>query len=350
MLKPEYNQLSRTIEIDDNENAYIIASKNGQFGIMKNSEQLLPTEYQSIVYDEGNDIFTIEKSKKYGITNKEGKILVPTEYKQIDVTGIYLYAQNEQGTTVYNTEGTQVNIDTNVAILNTDNEKYKIKINNKEGTKYGVIGKNGEEIIPQEYNYVEYLHDNYFIVSNSDSRLGVIDDKNNIKIEINNDSIQKINGTDIIETITTNGNILRLYSKDMTQICEMKEANVENKNNYIKVSNNDDIKYFNKQGKELKNTEVYPNNTLFAKKVDNKWGYADKSGNMVVEAKYDMVTEFNEYGYAAVQKDDKWGSINTKGEEIVEPTYKLNDIEPSFIKSYYKVKNGLGEIYYTNNK
>lgn len=350
MLKPEYNQLSRTIEIDDNENAYIIASKNGQFGIMKNNEQLLPTEYQSIVYDEGNDIFTIEKSKKYGITNKEGKILVPTEYKQIDVTGIYLYAQNEQGTTVYNTEGTQVNIDTNVAILNTDNEKYKIKINNKEGTKYGVIGKNGEEIIPQEYNYVEYLHDNYFIVSNSDSRLGVIDDKNNIKIEINNDSIQKINGTDIIETITTNGNILRLYSKDMTQICEMKEANVENKNNYIKVSNNDDIKYFDKQGKELKNTEVYPNNTLFAKKVDNKWGYADKSGNMVVEAKYDMVTEFNEYGYAAVQKDDKWGSINTKGEEIVKTTYKLNDIEPSFIKSYYKVKNGLGEIYYTNNK
>ena len=114
---------------------------------MKNSEQLLPTEYQSIVYDEGNDIFTIEKSKKYGITNKEGKILVPTEYKQIDVTGIYLYAQNEQGTTVYNTEGTQVNIDTSVAILNTNNEKYKIKITNKDGTKYGGIGNKGEEII-----------------------------------------------------------------------------------------------------------------------------------------------------------------------------------------------------------
>ena len=155
VLKPEYNQLSRTIDIDDDENAYIIAAKNGQFGIMKNNEQLLPNEYQSIVYDEGNDIFTIEKSKKYGVTNKDGKILVPTEYKQIDVTGIYLYAQNEQGTTVYNTEGTQVNIDTSVAILNTNNEKYKIKITNKDGTKYGVIGKNGEEIIAQQYSYIE---------------------------------------------------------------------------------------------------------------------------------------------------------------------------------------------------
>ena len=350
VLKPEYNQLSRTIDIDDDENAYIIAAKNGQFGIMKNNEQLLPNEYQSIVYDEGNDIFTIEKSKKYGVTNKDGKILVPTEYKQIDVTGIYLYAQNEQGTTVYNTEGTQVNIDTSVAILNTNNEKYKIKITNKDGTKYGVIGKNGEEIIAQQYSYIEYLNDNYFIVSKNDSKLGVIDDKNNIKIDITNDSLQKIDGTELIETVTTKDNMIRLYSKDMSMVCEMEKANVETKENYIKISNQEDVKYFSKEGKELKNTEVFTNNVLFAKKVGDKWGFADKSGKMVVEAKYDFVTEFNEYGFAGVKSEDKWGSVNTKGEVVIEPTYNLNELNPSFIKSYYQVKNGLGEIYYTNNK
>ena len=350
VLKPEYNQLSRTIDIDDDENAYIIAAKNGQFGIMKNNEQLLPNEYQSIVYDEGNDIFTIEKSKKYGVTNKDGKILVPTEYKQIDVTGIYLYAQNEQGTTVYNTEGTQVNIDTSVAILNTNNEKYKIKITNKDGTKYGVIGKNGEEIIAQQYSYIEYLNDNYFIVSKNDSKLGVIDDKNNIKIDITNDSLQKIDGTELIETVTTKDNMIRLYSKDMSMVCEMEKANVETKENYIKISNQEDVKYFSKEGKELKNTEVFANNVLFDKKVGDKWGFADKSGKMVVEAKYDFVTEFNEHGFAGVKSEDKWGSVNTKGEVVIEPTYKLNDLNPSFIKSYYQVKNGLGEIYYTNNK
>lgn len=350
VLKPEYNQLSRTIDIDDDENAYIIAAKNGQFGIMKNNEQLLPNEYQSIVYDEGNDIFTIEKSKKYGVTNKDGKILVPTEYKQIDVTGIYLYAQNEQGTTVYNKEGTQVNIDTSVAILNTNNEKYKIKITNKDGTKYGVIGKNGEEIIAQQYSYIEYLNDNYFIVSKNDSKLGVIDDKNNIKIDITNDSLQKIDGTELIETVTTKDNMIRLYSKDMSMVCEMEKANVETKENYIKIFNQENVKYFSKEGKELKNTEVFTNNVLFAKKVGDKWGFADKSGKMVVEAKYDFVTEFNEYGFAGVKSEDKWGSVNTKGEVIIEPTYNLNELNPSFIKSYYQVKNGLGEIYYTNNK
>lgn len=351
LLKPEYNQLSRFIDIADNENAYILASKNGRYGVLKNGEQLIANEYQSIEYDEGNNIFTIELSKKYGVSNLEGKIIVPAEYKQIDITGIYLYARNDQGVTVYNTDGTQANIDTNIAILNTRNEKYRIRIDNKNGTKYGVIGKNGEQIIEEQYNYIEYLYENYFIVSNSNSKLGIIDDKNNIKVKIENDSLQKIEGTDVVEATIANENIKRLYSKDMTKICEMANANIENKNEYIKISNGEDIKYFDKQGKELKNTEVYPNNTLFAKKTDNKWGFTDKNGNIVVEEKYDKVTEFNNYGYASIQKDGKWGVINSKGEEIIKPTYVLsNNTEPTFIGKYYQVIYGFGEIYYTDKQ
>ncbi len=351
LLKPEYNQLSRFIDINDDENAYILASKNGRYGVLKNEEQLITNEYQSIEYDESNNIFTIELSKKYGVSNLEGKIIVPAEYKQIDITGIYLYARNDQGVTVYNTDGTQANIDTNIAILNTSNEKYRIRIDNKDGTKYGVIGKNGEQIIEEQYNYIEYLYDNYFIASNRNSKLGIIDDKNNIKVEIENDSLQKIDGTDVVEATIANGNIKILYSKDMTKICEMSNANIENKNEYIKISNGEEIKYFDKQGKELKNTEVYPNNTLFAKKIDNKWGFTDKNGNIVVEEKYDKVTEFNNYGYASVQKDGKWGVINSKGEEILKPTYVLsNNIEPTFIGKYYQVIYGFGEIYYTDKQ
>ena len=77
----------------------------------------------------------------------------------------------------------------------------------------------------------------------------------------------------------------------------------------------------------------------------------NKDGDMVVEAKYDKVTEFNEFGFASVQKDGKWGAINTQGKEVVEPTYNLKDeIEPSFIGTYYQVKYGFGEVYYTDAK
>ena len=349
LLDPEYNELSRVIGIEDDENAYILCAKNGQYGVMKNNEELIPNEYQSIEYDESNKLFTIEKSKKFGIANLDGNVIVPTEYSQIDITGIYLYAQNSQGITVYNSDGTQVNIDRNIAILNTSNEKYKIRIDNNNGTKYGVINDEGEQVIEEKYNYIEYLFDNYFIASNEQSKLGVIDDDDNVKIELNNDALQKIEGTNVIQAITTADTTTRLYSKDMTKVCEMTNANVEVKENYIKISNELDTKYFDKDGKELNNTEVYPNNTLFAKKENDKWGFANKNGNIVVEAKYDKVTEFNEYGFAGVRLDGKWGVINSAGEEVLAPIYMLNEeTEPYFIGSYYRVQYGLGEFYYTD--
>ena len=349
LLEPEYNELSRVLGVDDKENVYILCAKNGQYGIIKNDEQLILNEYQSIEYDESNKLFTLEKSKKYGIADLNGKIIVPTEYNQIDITGIYLYAQNSQGITVYDTSGTQANINTDVAILNTGNEKYKIRIDNSEGTKYGVINDKGEQVIEEKYNYLEYLFDNYFIVSNDESKLGVIDDDDNVKIDIKYDSLQKIDGTNIIKAITNADNVTKLYSKNMVEVCNMANAIITTENNYIKISNDTDVKYFDKEGKELKNTEVYPNNTLFTNKVDNKWGFVNKEEDTVVEATYDKVTEFNEYGFAGIMKDSKWGVVDSKGEIVLEPTYTLNkNTTPHFIGKYYRVEYGFGEYYYTD--
>lgn len=351
ILKLEYNQLSRITDIKDDDNVYLLGAKNGQFGINKNEKELIKNEYQSILYDQTNQLFVVEKSKKYGVATLEGKVIVPEQYDQIDTVGIYLYAKNEQGTTVYNSNGTEANIDRNIEILNTTNEKYRIRINNENGTKYGVIGKDGKKIVEEKYNYIEYLYDNYFIVSGEDSKLGVIDDKNNVKIEIENDSLQKVENTNIVQAIVSNSNITKLYSKDMNKICEMKDAAIEVKNNYIRIYNDDEVKYFSLEGQELRNTEVYLNNVLFATQENGKWGFADKEGNMVVEAKYDKVTEFNEYGFAAVKKDGKWGAISRDGKEVIEPSYELKeDSQISFIGIYYQVKYGFGEVYYTDAK
>lgn len=351
ILETEYNEISRVTEIQDNENCYLISAKNGQYGVTKNEEEIVPNEYQSIRYDVTNKVFVIEKSRKYGITNMEGKLIVPVQYNQIDITGIYLYAQNEQGTTVYNSNGTQANIDANVSILNTSNEKYKIRIDNENGTKYGVINKEGKQLIEEKYNYMEYLYDNYFIASNENGKLGILDDKGNIKIEQNNDSLQKIQDTDLIQTTLSESKTTQIYSKTMEKICEMQNATIEMDNEYIKIYNETETKYFNKEGKELKNTEVYPNNKLFIKVKDNQYGFVDINGNLVVDYKYDKAYEFNQYGFATVRKDGKWGTINEQGQEVVAPTYVIKEqVEPTFIGSYYRVTYGFGEYYYTDAK
>lgn len=351
ILKTEYNEISRVTEIQDNDNSYTICAKNGQYGVIKNGEQVITNEYQSIRYDASNQVFVIEKTKKYGIANLNGKVIVPVQYNQIDITGIYLYAQNEQGTTVYNSNGTQANIDANVSILNTSNEKYKIRINNKNGTKYGVINKEGKQLIEEKYNYIEYLYDNYFIVSYENGKLGVLDDKETIKIDANNDSLQKIQDTDLIQTTLTESKTTQIYSKTMEKICEMQNATIEVEDNYIKIYNETETKYFNKEGKELNNTVVYPNNKLFVKVEGNQYGFVDINGNLIVDYKYDKAYEFNEYGFAAVRKDGKWGAINEQGQEVVAPTYEMKEQgEPSFIESYYRVTYGFGEFYYTDAK
>ena len=56
LLEPEYNELSRVLGVDDRESAYILCAKNGQYGIIKNDEELILNEYQSIEYDESNKL------------------------------------------------------------------------------------------------------------------------------------------------------------------------------------------------------------------------------------------------------------------------------------------------------
>lgn len=347
VLENEYNEISRINDIDDDENVYLISAKNGQYGVLKNKDQILNNEYQSIRYDGTNNLFVVEKSRKFGVADINGNIIIEPTYNQIDITGAYLYAQNEQGTTIFNSNGTEANINTNISILNTDNDKYKIRINNENGSKYGVINESGEQVISEKYNYIEYLYDNYFIVSNENSKLGVIDNKENEKVKIEYDSLQKIEGTDLIQTTISSTNVTELYDKSLNNICQMTNATLEVEDNYVVIYNDTETKYFDYQGKELTNKEVFPNNPLYAKQENGLWGFEKRDGTLVVECKYDKVAEFNEYGFAAVQKDGKWGAINSEGTEVIAPTYELDSI-PNFIGQYYQVVYGFGEIYYTN--
>ena len=347
LLETKYNELSRIADMQDNENIYLIGAINGQYGVIKNKENVLNNEYQSIRYDANNNVLVVEKSKKFGISKLNGQIIVPVEYNQIDITGIYLYAQNEQGTTVYNNNGTQANIDSNIAILETENEKYRIRINDELGSKYGIIDDEGAQLVEEKYNYLEYLYDDYFIASQEGGKLGVINDKDEVKIPIECDSVQKIENTNLIKTVVGQ-TTTRIYKEDMQLACEMQNATIETVNDYIKVYNDTETKYLDKQGNEVLNTVVYQNNKIFASKNEQgKYGFVDKSNSIVVDYQYDKVTEVNEYGYAGVKKDEKWGVINQNGEVILEPTYELPDeIEPDFIGPYSKVTYGFGEFYF----
>ena len=144
--------------------------------------------------------------------------------------------------------------------------------------------------------------------------------------------------------------ILTLYEAPYETSCDIRckfRTKITNNEHFIKLSNSNESKYINLDGKEISNIEAYPDNLLFAVSKDGKWGYTDKDGNIKVEAIYDKVTEFNKYGFAGVLKDGKWGIIKQDGTILVQPSYEIDSqIEPYFIGEYYQVKYGLGQMYY----
>lgn len=347
IIEVKYNDLYRITEINSDD-IYVICAENGKYGLLKNDKQIISNEYQSLIYNESNNTITALKGKKYGVISIEGKVIVPFEYKQIDITGDYIYARTtDENVKIFGANGQETNMSENTAIINVDNTDYKIYIDTIDGKTTYSIYQNGENITKNEYTYIQYLYDNYFIACKTNGKLGVIDNEEKTKIEFNYNSIQKIENTKILQAVSNDTKMTEIYSEKMEKISELKDATIENNKEYLKIYNEEETKYISLEGKEVTNTEVFTNNKIFAKKQDNKWGFVDASGTKIIDFKYDKVTEVNNYGFAGIKQNEKWGVIDADGKIIVEPTYKLDDNEPTFIGEYYQVIYGNGEIYYT---
>lgn len=313
ILKVEYNEIERITDIQDN-NIYLIASKNGQYGLLKNENEILKHEYQSIEYDVTNSILVVEKSKRFGVASLDGNIIIPIQYSQINISGKYLYASQKNGTTeVFDKDGKQTNMDANTFVSSVDNQNYNIVITNSENqTLYSVTDKSGNTVINSEYTYIKYLFDKYFIACNKEGKLGILNNEGNTVTELKYDSIQEIGDTNLIQASTLSDNVTYVYSPNIQKVCEMKDISIKQIGDFVKVYNDEQIKYFDKQGNEVNNKDVYKNNVLFAKIQDGKWGFVDSNDNVKIDYKYDEVTEFNEYGFAGIKQNGKWGVIDNK--------------------------------------
>ena len=144
-------------------------------------------------------------------------------------------------------------------------------------------------------------------------------------------SILKVDGVNAIEA-RDNKYAATIYSAKLEKVCTMSDAIVEivarnNKDNYAEIYNKNEKVYINSEGKVVDNKEIYDDKAILAFKKDGKWGFVNQSGEIIVEPKYDMATEVNEYGYAGVLKGGKWGIVDSKGNILVEPKYE--------IESYY---------------
>lgn len=345
IIPTEYTEINRVNEIQDDKNVYIVAVKDGQAGLLKNKKSILNYEYEDIIYNLDNDVFIIQRNGKQGIIDRNGNIKIGPEYESIVFGGIYVNAQKGDEFYLLDLNGNQIENQEILSKVPTKDGKHYIVSDYNE--IYKIVDENGNIVIDNNYTYIEEIENNYYIVGNN-KKNGIIDLTGKAVVDLKYNSIFKINGTNLLQANISETSTISLINQNMKVVVTMDNANIEIKENYIRIYSEKENKYFDDNEKELSSKEVFPNNGLYAKQINEKWGFVDSNGDLKVQNEYDMVTEFNEYGFAGIKKDGKWGSINLKGEIVQEPIYELKWASPNFIGKYYQSEKWYGDLYYTD--
>lgn len=343
LLDTKYSEIIRIQDTNSKDDIYLIANSDVKSSFYKNKKEIIKSDYEDIQYDIANKKLILQKNQKQGLADLNGKIIIPIEYDNIIVAGSCINAQKNGEVILFKPDGAKIQNNNLISMFQTENEKFIICVNNEE--KYGIIDNNENQIIENKYFFLSYLWEDYFIAKN-ENYFGIINSSNEIILNFEYDSLQKVEQTNIIEGLKNNKKIY--LNKNLKQIKEFEDIKRKMDNNYLKLYSitQKELMYLDKDGNIIENID-YLNTKLFAKEENGKWGFINKAGEFIVNAKFDYVTEFNKYGFAGIMKDEKWGVIDENGNVIEEPKYELSDEDlPTFIGKYYETYLGYGEKFY----
>ena len=197
--------------------------------------------------------------------------------------------------------------------------------------KCGVVDFNGESQIVCDYDDVEIIEKNVFIVK-KDNKYGLI------YIDVFHGKAEKI--CDIIsDEITLISDFMKpfyMVVKDGKYGLIDSKGNIRLDTEYASISHSQQY-YLNLQDNNG-NVMLYSisRNCILTKKyqrirnfseylaaVQNEkglWGFIDSDGSEIVKCKYHDVRDFHN-GFAVVKIDDKFGYINAKGDEVSKIIY-----------------------------
>ena len=359
-----YDNIFTIQNYDDNNNLWYEANvlkvqKDGKYGLINlDGKEILPCEYDSITATKGvKNCLLVKNDTNTGIVNTNGTIVVPVQYLSVepiekDVNNGYIVKNNESKFGVIKSDGSFALDCKYDAIENmVDGNRYLVKENGvwkliaedgtsyldgkvddvvsmdngdvvaKQNGKYGILNIQTDLKIPFEFDELTYLFDNKY-VAKKDDKYGIINTNNEVVVDYKYDEIIYNNGTEYVKGKLAN-NSYDYMTKDLSvKFTAGEESKV---NGFISIRNGSDVKYYNNKLEEKSNKDVYTSNTLFIIKENGKYGFVDKDGKVVVEAKYDDAREQNDYGFVAVKKDGKWGSLDQFGNVVIEPTYIIKD-------------------------
>ena len=331
LVEPKYESITRALEYQNEDDIYLICMERGKKGVIKNKKVIIKPRYQTINYYDPSDVFIVNKNGKYGFYDNEGNEILKPEFTAYSIAGDYVSVKKDNDMMLYDLHGNLVNSNNYKSISETGNPSYFIA--QDEQGYYSIISKDTE--IKNNYKNITYAFDNFFVFTTEEGMSGVLDLYSGTEVEAEYDYIIVLENAKALEA--RKGNIVDIYSKNIEKVLTMENGIVESVNkDYIAINSETELKYINNNGELVPNTEVFKDLKLYSYQAeDGKWGYKDANGTLIVDCRYDLVTELNQYGYAGIYQEGKWGVIDASGKVVVVPSYEIDTYYmPSFMDKY----------------
>ena len=341
ILDCEYDDIYALKGVTDS----IIVSKDGKLGLVNDKGQsIIGTEYSKIeaLKEDFKDAYLVKNQDGlYGVIGLSGAKMLEDKYKEVKfLSSVDIYAVLEDDDwKLVNTKGESQQTSEGEEFVFTKGDYVIVK----EDDKYGLEKVSGESVVPCEYDDLDYAFSIYYIAK-KDDKYGIINVSNEEVKGFDYTNMYAVEeGSFIVadksetETVVFDSNIAEKITGIVSEINTSK--------GFIKAYTEGTYKYYNFKFEEKQSQDILTQSTLYLSKKDDKYGFIDKTGNVVVDYIYDDATEQNPYGYAAVKKDGLWGSIKKNGVIAQDTTVNLDDsIYVDFIDSWHLSDDGL---YYT---
>ena len=378
-----YDKVQALENYDENNNLWyeenvLLVEKDGKYGLIdfKGNEILKPS-YEKIYTLKGirNSIIT-EIDNKKGVVSHLGQVLVENKYEEIKSLGqnTRLYIVKLDGK--YGVEGILDCKYQDIKPLNNkeifcvkEDGKYKVidteekavfneKFDNIETIKENIIVykykdkycaydiKNSKKL-SKTYKTLKYTANNLFI-SRTNNNYGIIDINGEIKVKEEYSNINYYEDINIYELEGKDLQVNSILNSELKEIAKGIISEVNSEKAYMKLWTEDGYGYYKLNGEKIEVKDILTNNNLFLSKQNNKYGFIDRQGNVVVDYIYDDAREQNEYGYMAVKKEGLWGSLDKNGNIVCETKYNLdNNLLIDFIEKYH-LGVDINSMYYTS--
>ncbi len=330
LIEPKYESITRCLEYEDDD-IYLVFMNNGKKGVIKNKKTIIKAKYQSIRYYNIADIFVVNRNGKYGFYKNNGDEILEPIYTEYSLAGNYISVKKDDAMMLYDTHGNLINTNNYKSIIETSNPSYFIATD--EANHYSIISKDMQ--IENNYTNITYAFDNFFIFTTEDGKSGVLNIYSGVEVEPEYDYIIVLENAKALEARKENK--VDIYSEKFEKVLTMEDAIVEKvSDKYFSIYSDTEKQYVDNTGNLVENTKVYDDLNLYSYKADDgKWGFVNSQGKIVVDCKYDRVTELNEYGFAGICQDGRWGVIDSSGNVVIVPSYEVETYyEPDFIGKY----------------